>query len=350
MSSRPPSPAEQVRFLRQIQRLLDEGSFVATYKYALLHAIADLCIALGDDSGAELTLPTHDIAERFVELYWRQAVPFPAGPGPALLAQNTGRQAAVVRVVAEARAEYGGSLARVRTRQAAWADVVRDVESTVRQMPLWRLQTVGSQTVDFLYANMGRGTSITLKPGVAFCFRAFYSMIVEMVEGAWSHYIRRHNQALLGTNVELRSFLFGSDRAALTRFRPILEDLQDGRCFYCRGQLPRECHVDHFIPWRRYPVDLGHNFVLAHRRCNSQKADRLAAPVHLERWHRRNHVHGEELGSRFRDQDIRFDLSTSYQVARWAYQQVERAGGSAWVEGAVLAPVKREWRRILEDA
>jgi hypothetical protein len=38
------SADEQLAFLRQLQRLLDEGSFVASYKYALLHAIADLCV------------------------------------------------------------------------------------------------------------------------------------------------------------------------------------------------------------------------------------------------------------------------------------------------------------------
>ena len=31
--------------------------------------------------------------------------------------------------------------------------------------------------------------------------------------------------------------------------------------------------VDHFIAWSRYPVDLGHNLVLAHNGCN--EADRL---------------------------------------------------------------------------
>ena len=52
MSHRPPTPEQQLRFLRQFQRLLDEGSFVATYKFALLHAIVDLGVAKGDDSGA----------------------------------------------------------------------------------------------------------------------------------------------------------------------------------------------------------------------------------------------------------------------------------------------------------
>src|SRR5690606_32984193 len=74
-----PSPEEQVAFLRRLQRVLEEGSFTASYKFALLHAIADLCVTEGDDGGGPLTLPTRRIAERFVELYWRQVLPFPAG-------------------------------------------------------------------------------------------------------------------------------------------------------------------------------------------------------------------------------------------------------------------------------
>ena len=44
-----PSAEAQVRFLRDLQRILDEGSFVATYKFALIHALADLAVERGDD-------------------------------------------------------------------------------------------------------------------------------------------------------------------------------------------------------------------------------------------------------------------------------------------------------------
>jgi hypothetical protein len=252
--SQRPSPRRQIRFLQQLQRLLDEGLFTATYKYALLHAIADLCVTRGDDSGGPLTLGTDAIAERYIELYWRQAVPFPgpgASPGDgAVLAQNTGPQAAVVRQVREARAAYGGSLARMQADERVWDELRSTVEHTVRRYPLKKLQNVGGEPLEFLYDVEG-GREITLHPGVAYCFRAFHPMIVDMVEGAWSQYIRRHNQALLGTNVELRSFLFGSERASLERFGPILMDLQEGACFYCAGSLSGDFHVDHFIPWRR---------------------------------------------------------------------------------------------------
>ena len=55
-TSRPP-PEDQVRFIANIERILSEGSFVATYKYALLVALVELAIERGDDSNRELALP-----------------------------------------------------------------------------------------------------------------------------------------------------------------------------------------------------------------------------------------------------------------------------------------------------
>jgi hypothetical protein len=42
-----PTAEDQVRFLLNIQRLLLEGLFTATYKYALLLALGDLSVELG---------------------------------------------------------------------------------------------------------------------------------------------------------------------------------------------------------------------------------------------------------------------------------------------------------------
>src|SRR4051794_27402221 len=98
MIASPPIPEDQILFLRNIQRLLGEGQFTASYKFALLRAIADLCVSQGDDSGAELGLEVVAIAEKFVDLNWQQCRPFqPAGRSAGIvLQQNTGRQAAVI--------------------------------------------------------------------------------------------------------------------------------------------------------------------------------------------------------------------------------------------------------------
>ena len=41
--------------------------------------------------------------------------------------------------------------------------------------------------------------------------------------------------------------------------------------------MKQDPHVDHFIPWSRYPRDLVQNFVLAHNACNLDKGDMLGA-------------------------------------------------------------------------
>ena len=349
MTERTPTPQEQIRFLQQFQRLLDEGSFVATYKFALLHAIADLCVAKGDDSGVRLVLSTEDIAERFVELYWTQATPFLHGVEGAVLQQNTGRQAAVVREVLKRHERYSGSLRNLRYDQVEWERLLSNVRQIVQKMPLWKLQTVGDERIDFLYPNLDRGSEITLEPGVAYCFRAFYPMITDMVEGAWLNHVRRYNAAVLGPESDLRTFLFGRERASLERFRPVLEDLQGGRCFYCEKAVRSEPHIDHFIPWRRYPMDLGHNFVLAHSACNEAKGDRLAAEEHLSKWVERNSEMGDGLAGRFDHGGLAHDLGATSRVARWAYGQVARTQGRVWVVGRELRAIGETWIEMLRS-
>jgi hypothetical protein len=137
-----PTSDEQIRFLVQFQRLLDEGLFVATYKFVLLLALADLSIEHGDDSGAALTVSTNAIAEKFIRYYWRQAVPYPAAADTRVLQQNTGQQAAVLNVVRRARTTLGDSLTAAMNNDSAWRRPVREVAEVVRVMPLWKLQTV----------------------------------------------------------------------------------------------------------------------------------------------------------------------------------------------------------------
>ncbi|MFC1575531.1 HNH endonuclease [Gemmatimonadota bacterium] len=350
MTDAVPSAREQLDFIQKLRRLLDEGSFVATYKYALLHAIADLCVTHGDDSGAPLTLSTRELADQFIRLYWRQAAPFPLGDRDEPLRQNTGRQAAIVNAVLEARARYDGVLGRFAS-SGAWRGCVGSVEQTIRIMPLWKLQTIGSERMEFLYENREEENprEILLNPGVAYCFRQFYSLIVEMVEGAWTRQVRRTNDALLGPEAELRDFLFGTSRRDLSRYREILEDLQEGRCFYCRRKLEEQMAVDHFVPWRRYPLDLAHNFVLAHTTCNNSKGDRLAAVLHLRRWHERNRAGLYELPRRFEEAGLVHDGDASNKVTRWAYRQIASQGGQVWVKGRTLKKLGREWEEVFAD-
>ncbi|HEX8209715.1 MAG TPA: HNH endonuclease signature motif containing protein [Longimicrobium sp.] len=341
-------PEQQIHFLQQLQRLLNDGSFVATYKFALLHAIADLAVLHGNDSGGELRLGTREIAEEIIELYWRQALPFPAGgTGTALvLRQNTGRQAAILVKILQAQESCGTSLVRYRRRRSEWERLVREVDQVVREMPLWRLQTVGNERLSFLYENVDTGNEITLKPGVAFCLRAFYPLILDLVRGVWLRHVRTYNTAALGESSELGAFLFGTGRGSLAVYQPILVEVQNGTCFYCRSALHGAGEVDHFIPWTRYPVDLGHNFVLAHAGCNRSKSDHLAAEGHLEHWLSRNEAFSGVLASAFDAAGAAYSVAASTQIGRWAYAHTSRIGGQVWEKGNLLRPLSPHWETL----
>jgi 5-methylcytosine-specific restriction endonuclease McrA len=230
---------------------------------------------------------------------------------------------------------------------AAWRDLVGAVDQVVRVMPLWKLQRVGREVLDFLYPNTGRGAHIEFRPGIAYCFRQFHALVQDMVQAAWLRDVRALNTELLGESTDLRDFLFGGERAVLAAVRPVLIDLQAGRCFYCGDRLDERVEVDHFIPWSRYAADLGHNLVLADFKCNNRKRDRIPAVEHLARWTERNARYGGEIAGALRDQ-LPVDLGCSTRVAHWAYAQTEAAGGLTWLRREELVPLSAEWREYFE--
>lgn len=347
----PPSPEEQIDFLRRFQRLLMEGQFTASYKFALLLAIADLCVLKGDDSGTTLELQVSDIAEKFIELYWQQCRPFQSESHSTgnILQQNTGGQAAVIKKIVAAQNDFGGSLSRLKlTAPDLWRSLTRSVKRVVIEMPLWKLQTVGAERLDFLYENLDTSTrSITLKRGVAFCFRAYYGMLKDLIHGAWVRFVQKLNADQLGSISDLSTFLFDHERSSLEPYRKILEDVQKRQCFYCHKRLRAHAEVDHFIPWSRYPTDLGHNFVLAHRSCNNAKSDYLASEQHLESWSHRIHTRSDELAQRFSDAGLPANSRASLRITQWAYEQLEQASGQVWQNSSVFLHLGPTWRELL---
>jgi hypothetical protein len=344
-----PDAERQLDFLFKVQRILVEGTFEATYKFALLLSLADLAVERGNDDTAVLALDTTDIAEKFVELYWRQVLPWTAASGETFrLLQRFGREEAAILVKVKAAHERAaGSLARFRAQRPAWLALVRDVAGVIERMPLWKLQTIGRVKDEFLYPDVGKGRMIRLRGEAVYCLRRFYSLIADLVQTAWVRFVQRvpGNQVAFGQVRDLREFLFGSDRAALDRFARVLADFQNGRCFYCEGPL-RTVEVDHFIAWSMYPLDLGHNFVVADKRCNAGKCERLPAIGHLERWAARNR--SSELMAAFDHALLPHNREATNRVAEWAYESAARTRAMLWVRGKdVLEPLPRTWRAVL---
>ena len=325
-----PTTQYQLDFLKQLQRIFNEGEFVATYKFALLHALADICVEREAGQDGSLHVPLRNIGEKFLELYWHHAEPY-SGKGLGVLRQNTKGQALIISRLEGVRGTYP-TIAQFR-RSKDWQSSVTFAASQIEKMPLWRLQTLGGVEGDFLYGDEIVDAGIVLKPGVANCLRTFYPLVLHLVRGHWMSHIRRipANSYLVGEHSDLEYFLFGTQRAALEKARPVLEHAQNDCCFYCGKAMRGDWQVDHFIPWARYPRDLGHNFVLAHAACNQYKADTLAGRPHIEHWLARNDEHGAEISEQLGNSFL-CDPETSRRIAKWSYELDASSSARLWLK------------------
>ena len=294
--------------------------------------MADLCIEKqeGDDNRIYLD----DLAAKFAELYWGHSLPYSAtSESPDVLFQNTGIQAKVLTQLRDSRNQNLHSFSRVK-KSEQWRSILSSAKSTLRTGPLWRLQKLQGRDECFFYPHVKGQKFIELNPGIVGCFQRFYDLVVSLSRNHWLDKIRsiKANDKLIGEG-DLDSFLFGAKRASLAKVQPVLFDIQQGQCFYCQKALnANKGEVDHFIPWARYPHDLGHNFVLAHAGCNNNKRDHLAAHVHCDRWYEQNIiVHGDAL-SRELDGYFTCDARRSAAVATWAYRLAHQNEVSLWVE------------------
>jgi hypothetical protein len=73
----------------------------------------------------------------------------------------------------------------------------------------------------------------------------------------------------------------------------------------------------------------------------------VAAEIHLTAWAERNRLHQDELRSRLQDAALPCDWPASVQIAKWVYQQTERANGQVWVVKNVLRHLSPAWSQSL---
>jgi hypothetical protein len=336
-----PAAATQLDFLNKLQRILNEGLFVASYKFALVLAIAEMAIEKTPASDGSLPISLEELSERFISLYWHHTAPF---AGSTVLSQNRGGQASAITLISQFRV-HAPTLAAAR-RHSRWRGLVRKIARLLDEMPLWRLQLVGADRLDFLYEERLIDGAIVLRPGVAAFLKDQFGVVQALVQISWLSFVQNlpPNREILGATGDLADFLFGTDRSALRPIIAGLREVQRNACFYCGRRLDGEIEVDHFIPWSRYPRDLGHNFVLADRSCNQNKAEMLAATDHLKRWLERSGGSESEFQEIFSKTPFLLDADASFSVTHWAYDQAERAQSTVWVRGRETSHLTSEWR------
>jgi hypothetical protein len=353
-----------VMFAERVLALLDQGSFAATYKYAVLLALMDLCLEkTRRDGSAPDSVTTRQLAEKVIELYWPQTTEFDG----RTLRQNSGEQARIVADICQFRAALEDPSVSVHRAQllsaAGFERLVRKVEWTLILMPLPRLQVAGRKAERLLYQigwDLGiarrsvsayqagrRGAfdnNIRLLPGVGDHLVALNTLLRPLVHRAWSGMVAQFNGL---EESRLESFLFGADRTVLAPMRAPLLELQDGLCFYCRNTIRRGGDVDHFIPWKRCADNGIHNLVVADERCNGDKSAFLAADRHLARWRDRNSTYSSDLAATAATHKCESHPEETLGVARGIYLRLSEQAQLWCLGNQFCSADPSQLRRIL---
>lgn len=300
-------------FAQKLMTLLAEGLTTATYKYAVLLGLMDLCVEkTGAQGAAPGMVTTRELAEKVIDLYWSQSLEHPTRQ--EVLKQNSSGQAEIITRLREYRLRLNVAAA-LNCRQArrldpdGYAKLLRHVEFKLAEMPLPRLQRLGSGVDEFLYrvafqhddravrtrADMdpdGFDNRILFVGNAGERLVALAPLLRPLIQREWTALVARFNRF---EEAELEDFLFGRPRTPTKAVRSGLREIQDNRCFYCEQRIDVP-EVDHFVPWARFPDDGVHNLVLADRRCNGSKKAHLAAMDHVDKWTQR-FVAGSPLSS-----------------------------------------------------
>ena len=334
-------PEFQLAFLNKIQRLFAEGDFTASYKYALLIAIADIAVESGRDDDQPLTIPHRRLGEKFIELYWQQSAPF---RDVDVLIQNNGVQAAVISNIAQFRSQTQASTVNAARSAVGFKSLLTKVTRIVVDKPVFHIQNLGGIRDQFLFES--GLDSITLLPGVSYCLRRFQPLVQQLARSHWIDHIKRNKQniAMLGQDNDLEAFLFETSRQSLFIVQTGLRKISN-KCFYC-GSTVTDADVDHFIPHSLYPRDLAHNFVLAHPSCNRSKSDTLAAKTHLHRWLEFVQFNADDLSQIGYDAGIMADEGSMDSVARWGYSNAVAGGGQGWVKPNQYEPIDDSYLKV----
>ncbi|MDB4930610.1 MAG: hypothetical protein JWM10_3094 [Myxococcaceae bacterium] len=337
-----PAALDDPAFVEKLLAVLDQGQFTATYKFAVLLALVDLCMERASAQGAApSSVTTAQLAGKVLALYWPQATAF---RGTDAVLRQGGARAGDAKVLTLIRAfrerhapDPSTTLPRARaSAPAAYAALAREVEWTLVEMPLPRTQMLsrgGGAEDRFLYEinwSVGEPVSrgafvrgdfdnvIRFRAGAAERLVSLASVVRPIVQRRWAAKVAQLNASVV-PDARLEEFLFGAGRVSLAPVRAPLIELHDARCFFCDGRLGREVDVDHFIAWARHPENAVENLVPSHPACNESKSDHLAAAGHVTRWAERLRSRAADLGDIARRAAWEHDPERALAVARVIY-------------------------------
>jgi hypothetical protein len=270
-----------------LYEIVTEGRKTLSYKFALWRALAILAPKTDE---ANPKIFKHDLAPLFLHYYWPLEVKYHIRQGidpdkdPIIMVL-------VRRLVEAGKIRLGETLKEFEKRmpeehKTLLAQVARRAfDHVIPRFHNVRGVSIALAIFTFKGVTEKAGDIIELtRDGRRFLID--YRKLIEYVAvSGWVRFTEAFTSA-----PRLHDKIDGADlkRGAVAQWRSPLSAMQNGKCFY------DECHdmtypeVNHVLPWSFVLEDRTWNLVLACRKCNSEKRDRLTNMDALERLCARN--------------------------------------------------------------
>jgi HNH endonuclease len=274
-------------YISALYEIVARGLNANSYKFALWRALASLASNTDERSPK---ISKHDLAPLFLGYYWPLEVKYHIRQGidpdkdPIVMV--------LIRQLVEAgKISLGETLSDFERRMPGehkrlLAGVARGAFGDV--IPRFHI-VHGVPIAPEIFTFTGRvgktGDAIELTNGGR-QFLIHYKRLIDYVAvSGWVRFTERFTSAprlhdkIDGTNLR---------KGAVSQWRDSLRVMQNGRCFYDESHDMTSPEVDHVLPWSFVLEDRTWNLVLACRKCNNEKRDKLTAIDALERLCARN--------------------------------------------------------------
>jgi hypothetical protein len=281
-----------------LYEIVTRGRNTNSYKFALWRALARLAPTTHERSPE---ISKHDLSPLFLEYYWPLEVKYHIRQGI-----DPDKDPIVMKIIRQlvnaGTVTHGEALKDFQRRapgnhKALVAGIARDAFDDV----IPRFHTVhGVPIAPAIFSLAGTpgkvGDTIELTIGGRQFLIEYKKLVDYVAVSGWVRFTEgftsapRLHDKIGGTNLR---------KGAVSQWRNSLVAMQDGKCFYDERHDMASPEVDHVLPWSFVLEDRTWNLVLACRKCNNEKRDRLADIVALGRLCARNeqigngHVHAD---------------------------------------------------------
>lgn len=274
--------------LQTLLDVIESGQMTGSNKMSTLLALIDLVPLMPEDS---LDLDIDRIAEKIIELSWNHVEPFHNGKPLKQLSVNNRDGLVAHSVVKRLKEELRVSRNYIRAKSEIdpriWHAQVKLLTSSLKKMPLKRLQTINGKHYDFLYSLDFRGNTLKFYPEAKAMLQAMGPSIKIIVEARYIQFVARINMGQVEYS-KIENYLFGSERfMPPAKLQNELLELQDYRCLLSGEKLSKDSAkraLDHFLPWSKVRDSELPNLSVTSSSVNLKKSNYLPSFQVIENW------------------------------------------------------------------